>query len=72
MDKKVERAKYNLNYHVSPETVDRCALNIFEFVSEVAEPWFVKWRNLTLLAFSDESPRREPARGALIKAMKTN
>jgi len=44
--------KYNFSYHVKNETIERCVVNIHEFINEVAEPWYEKWRN-PVTHFSD-------------------
>ena len=36
--------KYNLGYHLSPDTYKRCSDEICAFVEEVAEPWFRSWK----------------------------
>lgn len=60
---------YNFRYHEAPETVDRCAHNVAEFVFTIAEPWFQSCRNHEALASSSDSPLSAEARAALARSL---
>jgi len=61
--------KYNFSYHVADETIDRCVNNIYEFINEVAEPWYAKWHDNSALIHSVESPLPTEDKGALKSAI---
>jgi hypothetical protein len=48
--------RFNFNFHDAPETLDRCAAEIVSFVRDVAEPWFLHWRDIERLIGDESSP----------------
>ena len=50
------RREYNLRYHKSEESVDRCASEIFLFIENESFPWLEKWRNDEFLFRDSSSP----------------
>ena len=60
---------YNFRFHEAQETLDRCASNVAEFISTIAEPWFQSCRNHEALASSPKSPLNAEARAALARAL---
>jgi hypothetical protein len=63
--------KYRFAYHLAPETFDRSAGELADFVRLVAEPWFERWRDLDRLVTAPESPLGDDARAALRAARET-
>jgi hypothetical protein len=60
---------YNFDYDESDVSVERCALDINEFISGAGEAWFASNRDLEQLATSPGSPLSSDARAALIRAL---
>jgi hypothetical protein len=48
--------RFELSFDESDEGVGRCAGEIARFVREVAEPWFIDWRDIGRLLNEDNSP----------------
>jgi len=60
---------YNFDYDESNDSLERCALDISNFVATAGETWFESNRDLEQLALSPESPLSSDARAALIRAL---
>lgn len=56
---------YDFRFDVEPETVERCASEIARYVTDVAEPWFLSWRNASKLLVSPDSPLHRDAKEGL-------
>lgn len=63
------RRLYDFNYDASDDSVDRCTLDISNFVAGVGEKWFDSNRDLEQLAQSPKSPLSSDSRAALIRAL---
>ena len=50
------RPKFNLEYDETETSIDNCVTNIMDFVNLIAEPWFNKWKDKTLLINDSYSP----------------
>lgn len=61
--------RHYFRYHEGEESVDRCAHNIAEFVSAVAEAWFKSFHDHERLLSSPDSPLTTEARAALERAL---
>lgn len=60
---------YHFHYDESDDSLDRCAVDITNFVARVGEKWFESNRDLEQLARSPASPLSSDARAALIRAL---
>jgi hypothetical protein len=60
---------HDFTFDASNEAVDRCALNLAEYVEFYAEPWFTKWHDPVHLVESDESPLHPLSRAGLAQAL---
>jgi len=49
---------FDFSFHVAPETIERCAAEIADYVRTVGEPWFLVWRDDALLLDRADSPLR--------------
>ena len=61
--------RYRLSYSKDDESIDRCAEHAAEWCSDVAEPWFARWRNLDDLVADAESPLSSTAKAALSQSI---
>ena len=60
--------RFNFSFHDAADTVDRCAAEIVSFVRDVAEPWFLGWRDTERLLRDESSPLDADAKAHLRSA----
>lgn len=58
IDSDIFKSEYNLRYHKSEESVERCANEIMLFIQKEALPWIEKWRSREPLYNEQNSPLR--------------
>ena len=64
-----EDRSYNLHFHNTDDTAERCNEELLRYCVEVGMPWFRKWSSLKELISNSESPLRDGARAALKAAL---
>lgn len=60
---------YSFDFNESDDSVERCALDINDFIASAGETWFKSHRDLERLAISPGSPLSSAARTALVRAL---
>jgi hypothetical protein len=63
--------RFNFSFHDAPETVERCAAEIAFFIRDVAEPWFLRWRDTGRLLNDESSPLGADAKVHLKSAIES-
>jgi len=61
-------AGLRLDFGASEQSVDQCAAEMLQYVQDVAEPWFRRWRNIDQLLHDPTSPLDPDARTCLREA----
>jgi hypothetical protein len=60
--------RFDFRFHDAPDTVERCAAEIVSFIRDVAEPWFLGWRDTERLLCDESSPLDADAKAHLRSA----
>ena len=61
--------RFNFYFYEAPETVERCATELADYVVTIAEPWFLTWQEHSLLLESSDSPLSSEAKACLRSAI---
>lgn len=60
---------YDLSFGIDESSLETCAQNIFDFVRDVGEPWFLNWNDPDTLINRSTSPLDDHDKAGLVEAV---
>jgi hypothetical protein len=62
-------SQYCFSYDQGPESLEKCAVGISEWLRELGQPWFLKWQQPRDLLEAEDSPLSDTAKAGLRDAL---